>query len=148
MQKQIDRVVAAGAGVVSLVCTGNFPEFSCPVPLVEPQKVLGHVVRAVSGKLAVGVVVPDKDQIEHTEARWQGAGASVHVVAGSPYGDPRELDAAATELKRLGCQLGVLDCIGFTFEMKRRFTEITGAPTVLARSALARVLREILSYGA
>jgi protein AroM len=105
-------------------------------------------VRAVAGRLAIGVVVPDKDQIEHTEARWQGAGSRVSVVAASPYGDPGQLDLAAQELKRLGCQLGVLDCIGFTFEMKQRFGKITGVPTVLARSALARVLKEILSYDA
>jgi len=148
MQAQIDKVVALGAGVVALVCTGSFPEFECPKPLIEPQKVLGHVVRSVSGRLPVGVVVPDADQIAHAEERWQGAGRSVRVVAASPYGDLSDLDDAARDLKRAGCGLGVLDCIGFTFAMKKRFTEKLGAPCVLARSALARVLREILSCGA
>ncbi len=148
MQAQIDKVVALGADVVSLVCTGSFPEFVCPKPLIEPQKVLGYVVRAVSDRLRVGVVVPDADQIGHAEERWQDAGKAVRVVAASPYGDLSRLDEAAGDLRRAGCELGVLDCIGFTFAMKERFSAGLGAPCVLARSALARVLREILTSGA
>jgi protein AroM len=148
MQAQVDRLVGLGADIVALVCTGAFPEFICARPLVEPQKVLGHMVRSVGERLAIGVVVPDADQIEQAQRRWQGAGRETHVVAASPYGDLCRLDAAADELKRAGCELGVLDCIGFTFEMKKRFSLRLGAPCVLARSALARVLREVLSQGA
>ncbi|MDP2859427.1 MAG: AroM family protein [Bacillota bacterium] len=148
MQAQIDRVVGLGADVVALVCTGSFPEFACKRPLVEPQKVLGHMVRSVGERLSIGVVVPDKDQIAQAQRRWQGAGRAVSVVAASPYGDLSHLDSAAADLRQAGCELGVLDCIGFTFEMKRRFSERLGAPCVLARSALARVLKEILSQGA
>ncbi len=148
MQAQIDKVVALGADVVSLVCTGSFPEFGCPKPLIEPQKVLGHVVRSVGSRLRVGVVVPDADQIAHAAERWQDAGKAVRVVAASPYGDLSRLDEIAGDLRRAGCELGVLDCIGFTFAMKKRFASRLGAPCVLARSALARVLREILSHGA
>jgi protein AroM len=148
MQAQIDRVVALGADVVSLVCTGSFPEFTCRKPLIEPQRVLGHVVRAIGPRLYIGVVVPDADQVAHTQERWKEAGAMVHVTHASPYGDPAELDEAATRLAKDGCGLGVLDCIGFTFAMKRRFVENLGAPCVLARSILARVLKEILSHDA
>jgi len=148
MQAQIDKVVGLGADVVAHVCTGSFPEFTCKKPLIEPQKVLGHMVRSVSGRLAVGVVVPDTDQIAQAERRWQDAGRTVRVVAASPYGELRHLDDAAAGLREAGCELGVLDCIGFTLEMKKRFSERLGAPCVLARSALARVLKEILSCGA
>ena len=42
-----------------------------------------------------------------------------------------------------GVDLIVLDCIGFTKEMKRMFAEFTGKPVILPRTLLARVVSEM-----
>ena len=39
MQEQITNLVKKGAEVVTLVCTGEFPDFDCPRLVVKPQKV-------------------------------------------------------------------------------------------------------------
>lgn len=148
MQQQIDRVVSLGADVVALVCTGEFPEFGCEKLLIRPQKVLSHMVRSVADNMTVGVVIPDPDQVPQASVRWEGTGARIVVTYASPYADLVRLDEAARELRDAGVGLAVLDCIGFDFAMKKRFKDILGAPCVLARSALARVLRELLVPGA
>ncbi len=148
MQQRITDAVAAGAELVALLCTGAFPEFECTKPLVLPDQVLGHMVRSVAGKMLVGVVVPDVAQVEQCRVRWQHTGREVHVTYASPYEDTSRLAEAAHELKSVGAELVVLDCMGYDFAAKRLFREVLGVPCILARSALSRVLREMLLPGA
>jgi protein AroM len=66
------------------------------------------------------------------------------VVAASPYGDPSELDEATGKLKKEAPEVVVMDCMGYTMKMQDRVREQTGAPVVLARSIVARVVREMI----
>ena len=46
-------------------------------------------------------------------------------------------------MKNMDGDLIVLDCIGYTQEMKRMFAEKTGKKVVLPRTLLARVVSEL-----
>ena len=70
---------------------------------------------------------------------------SVQVVAGSPYGEPEELDRAAKEMAGMDVDLVVLDCIGYTSAMKERVRQLSGKPVVLSRTIAARVVMELLA---
>lgn len=144
MQAQIDRVVAEGARVVALLCTGEFPELTCPRLLVEPQLVLHHATAALAGGRKLGVVVPAAEQVEQAVPRWSGMSADLRIEAASPYGDPARVREAARSLREWGAELVVLDCIGFTVGAKREVRDITGAPVILPRTLLARTLAELL----
>jgi protein AroM len=145
MQEQIDRLVAAGAEAIALLCTGEFPAFRSRRLLVEPQPVLQHFVAGVAGGRRLGAVVPAREQVEQGTRRWKASGAGeVCVVAGSPYADIGELERAAVALKDWGAELIVLDCIGFTGAMKARAAAIVGVPVILPRTVLARTLAELL----
>jgi protein AroM len=69
----------------------------------------------------------------------------VIIKAASPYAPEDEISMAAEELKRADPHVIVMHCIGYTQAMKERVMEITGKPTVLARSLVARTLKELLS---
>ena len=144
MQDQLDRLVAEGAEVVALLCTGEFPAFRSSRLVVEPQVVLHHFVAGVAGRRRLGVVVPVPEQVEQGAARWRVVAAEVRVAAGSPYGDPAELGRAAEELREWRADLIVLDCIGFTGAMKARAAAIAKVPVILPRTILARTLAELL----
>lgn len=145
MQAEIDRLVAEGVAVVALLCTGEFPTFRSPRLLIEPQVVLQHFVAGVAAGRRLGVIVPALEQVAQGARRWSAAGAGdVRVVAGSPYGDPSELDHAAKTLQDWGAELVVLDCIGFTGAMKARAAQLVGVPVALPRTILARTLSELL----
>lgn len=145
MQGEIDRLEEAGAEVVALLCTGEFPGFRSSRLLLEPQKLLSHFVAGVAGGRRLGVVVPAPEQIEEATSRWQRiAAADLMVVAGSPYGDISETERAATALKEWEAHLVVLDCMGFTKGMKQRAAEIAGVPVILPRTVLARTLAELM----
>ena len=67
----------------------------------------------------------------------------VKAVAASPYGEWGALEEAAEQVKDMDGDLIVLDCIGYTQEMKRMFAEKTGKKVVLPRTLLARVVSEL-----
>lgn len=144
LQAQINHVVQAGAEVVALLCTGEFPPFDCPRLLIKPQVVLYHFVAGVGQGKRLGVVIPASEQIEDTERRWRSLGGPVRVEAGSPYADISQLEAAVASLKAWEADLVVLDCIGFTRAMKARAAELAGVPVVLPRTVLARTLAELV----
>ena len=68
---------------------------------------------------------------------------SLHVTSVSPYGDPLAVFAAAKEIPA-DTDLILLDCIGYTIEMKERIQALTQKPVLLSRTLVARVIRELV----
>lgn len=144
MQGKINELVAKGADIVLLACTGEFPQFRCEKLLVEPHKVLFDAVKSVASGLKLGIFIPDEDQVDYATRRWSGISGQVFVQPASPYGAPEARLAAAEKMREAGVQLVVLDCIGYTLADKQAIKQILGVPTVLARSIVARVVSELL----
>ncbi|MGI6642650.1 MAG: AroM family protein [Bacillota bacterium] len=144
MQQQITNLVEKGAEVISLVCTGEFPDFDCPRLVVRPQKVLFNAAASVAAGLRLGVFVPDIDQIPQSTNRWAGVGTDLRVEAASPYESIEAIQEAAAALRDWRARVIVMDCIGYTLAMKRAVKDITGVPVILARSVVARMLAELL----
>jgi protein AroM len=145
LKERVDALVVEGADVVALLCTGEFPAFACPRPLLKPQVVLHHFVSSVAQGRRLGVVVPVSAQVASATQRWQTAAGEVCVVAASPYtADARGRDQAAAALRDWGADLLVLDCLGFDRSMKARAAAIAGVPVILPRTVLARTLAELV----
>lgn len=133
-----------GIKIVLLLCTGEFPSFGEEGLLIRPQRILYHVVQAVAENKRLAVMTPSPEQIPQSRKRWQMVSDNLTVVAASPYGDPSELDEATGKLKKEAPEVVVMDCMGYTMKMQDRVREQTGAPVVLARSIVARVVREMI----
>ena len=144
MQGQIDRVLAEGAEVVALLCTGEFPPFTSSKLIVTPQPVLHHFVAGIVEGRRLGVVIPAPEQVAQAVERWQKVAQEVRVEAGSPYGDISELERAVGALKGWEAEMIVLDCMGFTTAMKARAAALSGVPVILPRTVLARTLAELI----
>ena len=56
------------------------------------------------------------------------------------------MEAAAREIAKTDADLVLLDCIGYTAEMKRMVAKITGKNVILSRTILARAVMELLDY--
>lgn len=152
LEQKIEYLASRGASIIALLCTGDFPDLNIPAAnqgkapaLIAPGRILFHMVSAVAGQSPLGVIMPDESQIPEAEVKWRRASHNVFVTAASPYGDRQALLDAARKLRCLGAGLIVMDCIGFTLGMKSIVRRETGVPVILARSALARVLEELLA---
>ena len=145
IQSAITELEDEGSDVVVLVCTGEFPEFRHRVPLLTAERLFVDGARAIAQGARVGVLCPLSEQADLTRRKWSFLGEGLHVDAGSPYGGALEvLRAPARRLGKSGVDYIVLDCMGYTQEMKELVSREAGAPAILARSVVARLAAEVL----
>jgi len=143
VQQATSALNGEGADIIALLCSDEFPPFRSEAPLILPVRLLSGVVSSISIKGKLGVMVPSEKQVGTTTVFYQGLGFQPIVVGASPYANGNEILNAASGLKgQVG--LVVMDCFGYDLETKRRVSEITGTPVILARSVLARTLSEFL----
>lgn len=146
LQKCIDRLEEENVDSILFICTGVFPDiFKSRVPILYPQKIIHSIVPNLLDKGKLAVITPDKSQIEQSKKKWKETGLDVKVVAASPYSKEDEFLNAIDILKKEDIDIIVMDCMGYTQEMKNRVATSTGKMVVLSRTIVARVLGEILS---
>lgn len=146
MRQCIDLLTGRGAEIILLLCTGKFPAFACQRLLIEPQKILDHFLLALDGKgQRVGLMIPLRDQIAQAKKKYSRMKGEILIQAASPYAQKDEVASAARALKKADPHVIVMHCMGYTQAMKDNVREITGKPVILARSLVARALKELLS---
>lgn len=145
LQSCIDDLVREGCEMIAFFCTGDFPcAFESPVPLIFPNEILHGIVPALAPNKQIVVITPSKEQVEQSQKKWQKLVKAAHVVPASPYVGLEEVAQVAGKLKGLDFDLIVLDCIGYTSEMKKCVCEASQKPAILSRTILARALRELM----
>jgi protein AroM len=145
IQSAITDLEAAGAEAVVLLCTGEFPPFDHDRPLLRAERLIVDGVRAIAGGSRVGVVCPLPEQERLTRDKWSDLSDDLYVASGSPYDeDTDDLRRAARHLGEIGVDYVVLDCMGYTQEMKDLVRKEAGAPVLLARSVVARLAAEVI----
>lgn len=128
--------------IIGLLCTGEFKDLSSSKPLIEPSLLLTKSVEALSVS-KLGILIPDAAQEEMTLSKWHGKAREIRVSSVSPYtGTEKDFIKAGETLK--SCDLIVLDCIGYSLSIKKLIRKITGKPTILPRTLMARVIGELL----
>jgi hypothetical protein len=131
--------------LIVLFCTGEFPDLEANVPLLRPNVLLERIVSSLAPRGRLCAVVPSRDQIPAAAKKWSRSGWSTCVESVSPYvGTADELRSCAERVARLGCDLVVLDCIGYSGEVRALFRKIVDKPVILPRSLLGSIAREML----
>lgn len=145
IQECINKLEEAGAELILFFCTGKFSyNFKSKLPIIFPYDVLKNLVPLFSANSSIGNITPKVEQLEYTKKKWSSIINDIEVVFGSPYGDIKEIEKAAYKLKDKDIDIIVLDCMGYTLEMKKIVEKITEKPVILSRTLLARVVSEIL----
>jgi protein AroM len=147
VEKCISLLTQRGAEIIVFNCTGNFPPFSSKRLFIEAQKIVDHFILALHGENErMGLLIPLPDQMRQARKKYDRLKGRVIIKAASPYASGDEISIAAEALKRAAPHVIVMHCMGYTQAMKRRVMEITGKSTILARSLVARTLKELLTY--
>ena len=129
--------------MVVVLCTGSFPTLQCPVPLLFPNRLLrGFVKGVLPPEGTLGVVVPLPEQAAKARESWSSITAHVHTASLSPYLD---FAAEVEECQALeGCDLVVMDCLGYTISHKEMLKRLLNIPVVLARTVVVRAVQELI----
>jgi protein AroM len=145
VQKCIEELEEMSVDLTLLLCTGEFPKIKTKGLLIMPDVLVSNVVWGILKRGKPGVVVPEKEQIPLLKRKWKKKNVSLVITAASPYGKTKALKEAGNFLAKEDVDLIVLDCIGFTPEVKRLFRRLTGKPIILPQTILGRVLKELVS---
>jgi protein AroM len=143
LQKAVDSVVESGAEMVVVLCTGTFPALQSPVPILLPNRLLrGFLKGVLPPEGTLGVLVPLPEQAATARESWISITPHVRTASLSPYLD---FAGGLERCKTLeGCDLIVMDCLGYAIKHKERLKELLNIPVVLARTVVARAVQELI----
>lgn len=144
MQQRIHELEEQGVSAILIMCTGEFPEtFVSRVPLIYPSKVICSVVAALNNISRIGIITPEEAQIEDIRKKWSPIVETVVPVQWNPYLESRS-ETAVSLLREAHVDLAVMDCFGYSSEMRDFAALAIGKPVILSRTMAARVLLEIV----
>lgn len=144
LQTAIHELEAEGAELIMMFCTGKFPDtLKSRVPLIYPCDILDRMVPLFSPNSSIIVVTPSPQQLKQSLEKWSQIVTDAEVISASPYGDFDAIFKAAEQAKGLKGDVIVLDCIGYSQEMKKIFARETKKPVILPRTLLARSISEL-----
>ena len=142
LQQRIKELENEDVDLIVLLCTGDFTNLQSKKLVIEPGKLIRELVLGlIAEEKKLGVIIPSSAQVEQTKKKW--GDVNLVVAVASPYENQEKLQEAARRLQAENVDLVVLDCIGYTRQMKKKVKEITGKPVILSRTIVARVTREL-----
>ncbi len=147
MQERVRWLEEQGVEAIAVLCSGSFPEFENRVPVIYPDRLLkSFVTPLLSKEDVVGVIAPAPEQRSYIEEKWLEAVDEVALEFVSPYtGKQEEYVEACRRLAEKKVKLVVLDCIGYSSQVKRLVREIARKPVIATRTVLAAYLKELFT---
>ncbi|MFH0848927.1 MAG: AroM family protein [archaeon] len=143
VQDCMTQLENSGVDLTVMLCTGDFPELKSKHPILMSDRLLSSFIDSLQLTGGLGVVIPDKKQISQARQRWSRPGRTIRLEAASPYQRMHSIVQAARRLARSPPDIVVLDCIGFSPEMKENIKRIVKRPVLLPSSIIARMLAEL-----
>ena len=147
LQRGIHFLEKYGARVILVLCTGDLGSFTSTVPLLEPNRLLRAVVPQLTRRRQILTLTPSREQLEQSEQRWRKAFPefSFTSFAVSPYStgqiDEKTVQAIEGEKE---ADLLIMDCLGFSCQMREQLQQRISKNILLPRSLLFRVTAELL----
>jgi protein AroM len=145
IQAHLDYFAGEKIRLTLMFCTGAFKGLIPRSITIFPSSVLTRWVEAILPEGRLGIFTPLPAQIQQVKSKWAQGRWEVVVEPLLPVDSTPELGPAAERMVRQKPDLIVLDCMGYTPWMKSRIQEITQIHSVLAVTAAARVVQELMT---
>lgn len=138
------RLRQDGADAIVFACTGEFPPMAGDAGVLFPSRVLDGLISALLPQGRLGLLVPLPEQIAKLTAKRKRPGLEVVAEPLVPSGSAAEARAAAERLKARAPDVVAMDCMGYSQATKSAVAAVVGVPTLLAVTAVSRVVEELL----
>lgn len=120
IQESIYELEDRDISLILILCTGVFKNLtSGKAILIEPEKIIPNVIGDIITNKKLGIIGPVKKQEKKLIEKWSDFKTEVHYESVSPYSfNLSEFEEAAKRLEDTGVELILLDCMGYSNEMK------------------------------
>jgi protein AroM len=113
--------------------------------VVFPSRILAGLAAALLPHGRLGLLVPALEQIKKLSKKWERPGVEIAAEALIPSASAAEAEEAGRRLAASHPDLVAMDCMSHTPQTRAALRRVVKAPTLLAVSATARVLQELLA---
>ncbi|KHO62771.1 MULTISPECIES: AroM family protein [Thermoanaerobacter] len=145
LQDKIYLLEEEGINQILLLCTGEFPGLKTNKSyLIEPDRILTPTVKALVGNRQLGVIVPLEEQIEALKSKYYSYNLDPLIVAASPYKKDLTTFTEACQQIKDKVDIILLDCMGYTEEIRELVSEITELPVILSNALMAKLVSEMI----
>jgi len=132
----------AEAGII--LCTfESFDELISKKIIIRPKELMLNYIKSIATDKNVGIVFPSAELIGIAVENWSKVSSNVTVKAYSADEPVEKLLSNVNELILGGAEFIVLDCIGYTVEMKEKIKSICTVPIILPRTLIISALDEL-----
>lgn len=145
LQARISSLERQKADLIALLCTDDFPHIHARKLFLSPHRILLGTVRSIMNEGRLGVLAPLEEQKDRLREKWQKTGLEIFIDNLNPYEESPASVRVIERMKRHRVDLIVLDCIGYSAQIKEKINLATGRPVLLPRSLLARLINELIS---
>lgn len=145
LQEKIHHLEDMGITQLLLLCTGVFPGLTTRKShLIEPDHIIPPTIAALIGKRKLGVIVPLENQVKTSYKKYSPFGLDPVFQVASPYEmNPTNFEKATQNLKK-EVDVILLDCMGYTEEMRGIVEKESDIPVVLSNAIMTKLVSEII----
>lgn len=143
VQNTINKLEKDAVSIIVLFCTGDFSNLKSNSILIESSIIVQNVVKSIARNKKIGVLIPDEKQTNQMRNRWCNGNLSAEIEAVSPYVGIDEMKKVISRLNKKNIDMIILDCMGYTCEMKNIICEMTNKEVILSRTLVARIINEL-----
>lgn len=145
LEKDLFKAIKEGHENILLLCTGEFNEINHKnINLFIPDKIITPLIANIFPDKKMGLLIPNKNQFSMMSNKWRKQGLTPFIEYASPYSSIAEIIKSCQKLERSGVDFILMDCMGYTEQMKQEVIRKVNIPIVLSNSLLIKILAEIL----
>lgn len=132
--------------VITILCSGEFPEFEASIPIIYPEKILKGVASSILYSGEVAVLIPSSEQVDYAYDKWSKYFRKLVIIPISPYSSNiDDFSIIGEGIHRKGIKLVIMDCMGYSFAQKEALrTSAPLAKIISTRGVVSRIISEIL----
>jgi len=146
MQSKISYLDSIGVDIITILCSGEFPQFETKTPIIYPDKILKGIASSISYNGKVAVLIPGKEQVNYAYDKWSKYFRELEVIPISPYSSRMQdfIDVAKfINENKIG--FVIMDCMGYKLLHKDTLKNVArNSRIITTRGVLAKVLTEIM----
>lgn len=143
LQDAVSELENMNCSIVLIMCTGKFPEIKHKSILIIPQEIIPNMIKKLTENKKLGLIIPDKSQIDQMYEWWDCNEEDMIVACASPYKGNDQLMEAARLMNDEKVDLIFMDCMGYTVEMKEIIEKETKKTVMLPRTLAVRIINEL-----
>ena len=147
LQKCISHLEYLGAELILMFCTGELGSFCSSIPLLEPGVLLRQTVPLACSSRHIITLTPSPAQADQSERRWRSwlPEFTFTSLPVSPYAVPPDFSEAIKTISRSSdTGLVIMDCLGFSMQMKKELEKQCTKKILLPREVLFSKAADLL----